>query len=53
MGAGRGFRGLNLNQKELKIMWEKYLGAAAVVVVVLFLLHNFAPASVKSQMGIA
>lgn len=32
--------------------WEKWVGAAAVVVVVLFILHNFVPASFKSQLGI-
>lgn len=33
--------------------WEKWVGAAAVVVVVLFLLHTFAPASIKSSLGIS
>lgn len=33
--------------------WEKWVGAAAVVVVVLFLLHNFAPATIKAQLGIS
>lgn len=33
--------------------WEKWVGAAAVVIVTLFILHNFAPASVKTQLGTA
>jgi hypothetical protein len=33
--------------------WERYVGAAAVVVVVLFLLHTFAPASIKTSLGIS
>jgi hypothetical protein len=32
---------------------ENWLASAAVVVVVLFVLHNFAPASLKSYMGIS
>lgn len=32
---------------------SRWIGAAAVVLVVLFLAHNFAPASVKTQLGIA
>lgn len=33
--------------------WEKWIGAAAVVVVTLFLLHTFAPSSIKSSLGIS
>jgi hypothetical protein len=33
--------------------WEKWVGAAAVVVVVLFVLHTFAPASIKTSLGIS
>jgi hypothetical protein len=33
--------------------WERWAGAAFVVVVVLFLLHTFAPASIKTSLGIS
>lgn len=33
--------------------WERWVGAAAVVVVVLFVVHTFAPASIKTQLGIS
>lgn len=33
--------------------WEKYVASAAVVVVVLWLVHSFAPASIKSNLGIS
>lgn len=33
--------------------WEKWVGAAAVVVITLFVLHTFAPASIKSSLGIS
>lgn len=33
--------------------WKKWIGAAAVVLIVLFIAHNFAPASVKQQLGIS
>lgn len=35
------------------MQWERYLGAAAVVLVVLFIVHTFAPASIKSRLGIS
>jgi hypothetical protein len=33
--------------------YEKWLGLAAGVIVVLFILHTFAPASIKSSLGIS
>lgn len=35
------------------MQWERYLGAALVVVAVLFLLHTFAPGSIKARLGIS
>ena len=32
--------------------WERWVGAAAVVIVVLFVVHTFAPASIKGNLGL-
>lgn len=32
--------------------WNKYIGAAVVVLVVLFVLHTFVPANLRSNFGI-
>jgi hypothetical protein len=32
--------------------WKKWIGAAVVVVVVLFLIKQFAPASIQQQLGL-
>lgn len=33
--------------------WKRWIGAAAVVLVVLFIVHNFAPAQVKTFLGVS
>lgn len=32
--------------------WEKWVGAAAVVVITLFIINKVAPASIRSQLGL-